>query len=313
MTYPLVQTPTVARRRFLKAVGTVAIGLGWSAKSYARIVGANARIHVGFIGAGAMGNSHLAAFNDLKEKQNLEAIAVADCWRSRASAGAEKIKAPHALTDYRSLLDRPEIDYVTVASPEHWHAQMTLDALDSGKAVYCEKPVTHTIPEALAVMKKQHATKLPLQVGVQGMSDDSYRTAQKAIKEGLIGKVVQAQIEYTRRYDKQGLFSVPDLKDDMPKPEDLDWNAWLGSAPQADWNPHHYFEWRNFSMYSGGIATDLLVHRLTRILTALDLTYPRRVVGMGGIWQWPKHRDLPDNFEMICEYPQGLTVYLLAT
>jgi predicted dehydrogenase len=163
------------------------------------------------------------------------------------------------------------------------------------------------------VQKKQQNTKLPLQVGVQGMSDDSYISAHKAIKEGVLGRVVQAQIEYVRRYGEQGPFCVPDLKDDMSKPADLDWDAWLGSAPRVEWNPHHYFEWRNYSMYSGGIATDLFVHRITRILKALDLAFPRRVVGMGGIWQWPNLRDLPDNFEMICEYPQGLTVYVLGT
>ena len=303
----------VARRDFLKTVGVATVGLGWTAKSYASILGANDRIRVGFIGVGGQGNGHLDAFNDLKEKQNLEAVAVADCWKTRADAGATKTSAAHAFADYRQVLDRPEIDYVTIASPEHWHAQMTMDALDAGKAVYCEKPLTHTIPEALAVMKKQQTTKLPLQVGVQGMSDDSYSSAQKAIKDGVLGRVVQAQIEYVRRYGEQGPFCVPDLKDDMPKPADLDWNAWLGSAPRVEWNPHHYFEWRNFSMYSGGIATDLFVHRITRIVKALDLTYPRRVVGMGGIWQWPKLRDLPDNFEMICEYPQGLTVYVLGT
>jgi predicted dehydrogenase len=173
--------------------------------------------------------------------------------------------------------------------------------------------LTHTMAEAIEVRNKQRATKLPLQVGVQGMSDDSYESAQKAIKEGVIGKVVQAQIEYVRRYGEQGLFCDPNLKEDMPQPSDLDWQAWLGPASKVPWNPHHYFEWRNFAAYSGGIATDLFVHRITRILKALDLTYPRRVVGMGGIWQWPENRDLPDNFEMICEYPEGLTVYVLGT
>jgi len=307
------QSTKVARRSFLSTIGATSMALGWTAKSYAQILGSNDRIHVGFIGVGGQGNSHLDAFNDLKGKQNLEAVAVADCWKTRADVGAAKIGAPHAVADYQRVLDEPEIDYVTIASPEHWHSQMTIDALDAGKAVYCEKPLTHTIPEALAVQKKQQSTRLPLQVGVQAMSDGSYRAAQKAIKAGLIGQVVQAQIEYVRRYDHQGLFCVPDLKDDMPKPADLDWKAWLGPAPRTGWNPHHFFEWRNYSMYSGGIATDLLVHRLTRMITALDLTFPRRVVGMGGIWHWRKNRDLPDNFEMICEYPQGLTIYLLAT
>jgi predicted dehydrogenase len=303
----------IPRRHFLKTVGATSLGLSWSATSYARIIGANDRIRIGFIGAGGMANNHMNTYLDLKEKNNLEAVAVADCWKTRAAQGANLTGAPHVLIDYRQMLDRADIDYVTIATPEHRHAQMTLDALDAGKAVYCEKPLTHTIPEALAVMKKQRETELPVQVGVQGMSDDSYSSARQAIKEGVLGKVVQAQIEYVRRSGEQGPFCVPDLKDDMPKPDDLNWKSWLGSAPDTDWNPHHYFEWRNFSMYSGGIATDLFVHRITRIIKALDLTYPRRVVGMGGIWQWPEHRDLPDNFEMICEYPQGLTIYVLGT
>jgi predicted dehydrogenase len=173
--------------------------------------------------------------------------------------------------------------------------------------------MTHALPEAVAVMKKQKETKLPLQIGVQAMSDDSYASAGQAIREGLIGQVVQAQIEYVRRYGEQGPWRVPDLKDDMPKPDDLDWDNWLGSAPKVAWNPHHYFEWRNYAAYSGGICTDLFIHRITRIMKACDLLYPRRVVGMGGIWQWNDGRDLPDNFEMICEYPRGMTVYVLGT
>ncbi|WP_246117961.1 Gfo/Idh/MocA family protein [Adhaeretor mobilis] len=285
----------------------------WTAKSYGNIIGANDRLGIGYIGAGGMAANHMRAFNDLKKSNNLLSLAVADCWKTRAVEGASKTGASIATQDYREVLDNKQVDYVVIATPEHQHARMTLDAFDAGKAVYCEKPMTHTIPEAFAVLKRQVETNLPLQIGVQGMSDDSYSSANVAIRGGVIGQVVQAQIEYVRRYGEQGLFCVPDLKEDRPKPADLDWKAWLGPAPDTAWNPHHYFEWRNFSMYSGGIASDLLVHRITRMIRALDLHMPRRVVGMGGIWQWPENRDLPDNFEMICEYPEGLTVYALGT
>ncbi len=307
----------VSRRSFLQTTGAAAAAVStvsMTAKSYASIIGANDRIKVGFIGAGGMAGNHFNTFNALKEKNNLESIIVADCWKTRAEAGAKKIGAPQSTTDYKKVLDIKDIDYVTIATPEHWHSQMTIDAMDAGKAVYCEKPMTHDIPQAQAVMKKQKETKLPLQVGVQAMSDDSYSSAAKAIEQGVIGQVVQAQIEYVRRYGSQGPWrKKPAIKDDMPKPGDLNWNDWLGHAPKTDWNPHHYFEWRNYSMYSGGIATDLFIHRITRIMKACNLLYPRRVVGMGGIWQWPDDRDLPDNFEMICEYPRGMTVYVLGT
>ncbi len=305
--------PPVSRRDFLATAGAATAAVTWTAQSYARVIGANDRIRTGFIGAGGMGGSHLAAINHLKEPDNVEAVAVADCWLTRAQQGAERVGAPHSMQDYRKLLDIKEIDYVTIATPEHWHSRMTIDALDAGKAVYCEKPMTHSIPEAQEVMKKQKETGLPVQVGVQAMSDDSYSSAAKAIEEGVLGQVVQAQIEYVRRYDKQGPWRDPDISDSTPQPADLDWNAWLGKAPKVAWNPHHYHEWRCYSAYSGGICTDLFIHRITRIMKACKLLYPRRVVGMGGIWQWPDGRDLPDNFEMICEYPRGMTVYVLGT
>jgi predicted dehydrogenase len=300
------------RRSFLAASSAAAASVTFTAKSYAAIVGANDRIKIGFIGVGGMGSGHVGACKSLKEKDNLDFLGVADCWKTRAEKAAETL-GTKAFTDYRHVLDIKEIDYVTIATPEHWHSKMTVDAMDAGKAVYCEKPMTHSIPQAQSVMKKQRETKLPLQVGVQAMSDDSYASAAKAIANGVIGQVVQAQIEYVRRYDKQGPWRQPEISDATPQPADLDWNAWLGHAPKIPWNPHHYFEWRNYGVYSGGIATDLFIHRITRIMKACNLLYPRRVVGMGGIWQWPDGRDLPDNFEMICEYPRGMTVYVLGT
>lgn len=284
-----------------------------SAKSYSRILGSNERLGVGLIGHGGMGGGHAKTIAGLKESNNLDPIAVADCWKTRAESGAKVTGAPSAYQDYRKVLDHKEIDYVTIATPEHWHCDMTLAAFDAGKDVYCEKPMTHTLEEGVRVFKKQKETGRVLQVGVQGMSDDSYISARKAIDDGVLGQVVQAQIEYVRRYGEQGPWRVPGLDKNMPKPADLDWNAWLGSAKKADWNPNHYFEWRNYSMYSGGIATDLFIHRITRIMKACNLLYPNRVVGMGGIWQWDDGRDLPDNFEMICEYPRGMTVYVLGT
>lgn len=305
-------SPPFSRRTLLGATAAGVAAHSFTAASYARILGANERIRIGYVGVGTMGSDHLNAYNALKDKNNLEAVAVADCWKTRAERGAALVGA-RAVTDYRAVLDIDDIDYVTIATPEHWHSRMTLDALEAGKAVYCEKPLTHTIPEALEVWDKQRATGRPVQVGVQSMSDDSYSSAAQAISEGLIGQVVQAQIEYVRRYNEQGPFRDPAVKDDEPQPADLDWNSWLGNAPAVAWNPHHYHEWRCYAAYSGGICTDLFIHRLTRILKACQLTFPRRVVGMGGIWQWPDGRDLPDNFEMICEYPRGMTVYVLGT
>ncbi len=309
--------PTTNRRQFLSKAATGAAAFAaathWTASSYARVVGANDRIRIGVIGVGGMGSLHTRCLRDLSEPNNLQTISVADCWLTRAQAGAKTLGAPNVYSDYRRVLD-DDIDYVTIATPEHHHKQMTCDALDAGKAVYCEKPMTHTIDEGLAVIEKQQQTGLPVQVGVQSTSDDIYRDAAKAIRKGVLGQVVQIQTEYVRRYGEQGPWRQPKVvRKHATKPADLDWKAWLGHAEQREWNPNHYFEWRNYSAYSGGVATDLFIHRISRMIIACDLEYPTRVVGMGGIWQWPDGRDLPDNFEMICEYPRGLTMYVLGT
>lgn len=307
------ESQPVSRRLFLGASAAAVTAASLPAKSYARVIGANDRIRIGFIGAGHIAQEHFQACKKIKDKDNLEFLGVCDCWEARAAKGASLMETDSSV-DYRHLLDNKNIDYVVISTPEHQHAQMTLDALDAGKSVYCEKPLTHTIDEALAVAKKQAETGKAVQVGVQGLSNDSYRSAAKAIADGVIGQVLQAQIEYARWYQKTGPWRVPDVvAQHAEKPADLDWNAWLGHAPKVDWDPHHYFEWRNYSSYSGGIATDLFVHRISRIIQACNLGFPRRVVGMGGIWQWDDGRNLPDNFEMICEYPRGMTVYVLGT
>jgi predicted dehydrogenase len=302
----------LSRRSFLHTSAGVAAS-AMAAKSYAKIIGSNDRFSVGLIGAGGQGLQHLNGLSKIAKSENVQVVAVADCWKQRAEQAADQVGGARSVQDYRELLDIKDVDYVTIATPEHNHALIALASLDAGKHVYCEKPLTHTIPEALKLKEKTKSTKLAVQVGVQGMSDDSYASAGEAIRKGLLGTVVQAQIEYVRRYNNQGLFRDPSLKDDRPKPADLDWPQWLAPAQSTSWNPHHYFEWRNYSAYSGCIASDLFVHRLMRIMKACDLLYPHRVVGMGGIWHWQDGRDMPDNFEMICEYPRGMTVYVLGT
>ncbi|MGD9126724.1 MAG: Gfo/Idh/MocA family oxidoreductase, partial [Planctomycetia bacterium] len=181
----------LSRRTFVKVTGgTLAATTAFTAKSHAMIQGANERIRIGLIGAGSIGGSHVRAINAIKEKQNLEPVIVADCWKKRADERAKQMGASIASTSYKEVLDNKDVDYVIIATPEHQHETMTLDALDAGKAIYCEKPLTHTLEEARAVVKKQKETGLPLQVGVQGMSDDSYESAGKAIREGVLGRVV---------------------------------------------------------------------------------------------------------------------------
>jgi predicted dehydrogenase len=276
-----------------------------------RVLGANDRLRVGVIGSGSNAESHLTALIGLADQDNVEITAVCDVYRPRLDRAAS-IALARPYSDYRSLLEHPGLDYVVICSPNHWHAQMAIDALDAGLHVYCEKPLAHTIAECLAVRRKVKESKKLLQCGVQGMSDDSYETAARYISEGAIGKPVLAQVDYSRNYVDDLWLEKHDANADPNS--NLDWNAFLGPAPKRPWEPDRFFSWRRYWDYSGGIPTDLLVHRLTRIIKACSLTAPSRVVATGGKYVFTNSAaEIPDTFNSLLEYPEGMTVLLTST
>ncbi len=305
-------TRRVDRRNFLQSM---ALGAGvasvWSARSYAAIPGANGRLRLGVIGCGGMANAHMDALLTMKDSDNVEIEAVCDVYRKRLDAAAQKTGGK-PYSRYPELLSQKDLDYILIATPEHWHHRMILDALDAGKHVYVEKPMTHTIRQAQEVVARVRNSKLKLQVGVQGMSDESYEVANRYIKEGALGKVVMAQIDYSRNY--VGDFWAYEIDPDARPGENLDWQAWLGPAPKRPWDPRRYFQWRRYWDYSGGIATDLFIHRVTRIIKAVGLTFPDRVAAAGGKWNFTDaDAEIPDTFNMLADYPGGPTVVLISS
>ncbi len=305
-------TRRMGRRDFLQSV---AVGAGVAAsratRSFPAVSGAGERLHVGVIGCGGMASAHMKALLAMKESDNVEIVAVCDVFQKRLDAAAQKTGA-RPFNRHRDLLAEKDVDYVLIATPEHWHHRMTLDALDAGKHVYVEKPMTHTIRQAQDVVRRMRNSKLKLQVGVQGMSDESYEVANRYIREDALGKVVMAQIDYSRNY--VGDFWAYDIDPDAKPGVNLDWAAWLGPAPKRPWDPRRYFQWRRYWDYSGGIASDLFIHRVTRILKAVGLTFPERVVGTGGKWCFSDSvAEIPDTFNMLCDYPGGPTVALISS
>ena len=273
----------LSRRSFV-AASVAGSTLAASARAIAaarapRVIGANDRLHIGMIGAGGNATGHMKRLIEIQEAENTEIIAVCDIYQKRLDAAAE-LTGGKPYHDYRRLLDNPDIDYVVISVPEHWHAQMTLDAVDAGKHIYCEKPMTYNIEEAKRVRDRVKQSNIKMQVGVQGMSDDSYETAQRYIKDGKIGKVVMAQIDYSRNHLDD--FWARPYDDDVRPGENLDWDAFLGPARKRPFDPDRFFAWRRYWDYSGGIASDLFVHRITRIIKACNLTVPSRVVATGG-------------------------------
>jgi len=282
-----------------------------AAKSYSQIRGANDRISIGAIGCGGQGMAHLNTLVKMRQTDNLDVIAVCDVYDKHSAQGAQ-VTGAKIVKDYRRILDDKDVDYALIATPEHWHCRMTLDAADAGKHIYCEKPMTHTTEEAKKVVAKVHASGVKMQVGVQGMSDDSYEAANRYVKDGALGKVVLAQIDYSRNHIGD-FWAYPIDKDARPG-ENLDWKAWLGPARKRPFDPARYFRWRHYWDYSGGIATDLFVHRVTRIIKALGLTFPEYATGAGGKFEFTSSAaEIPDTLNILLDYPEGLTVQLISS
>ncbi len=295
----------LTRRQF--AAGSLAL----TAHAYDRIPGANDRIRIGIIGCGSQAGGHMRELVKMRESDNFDLAAVCDVFDKRAAAAAQ-LTGGKIVKDYRRLLDDKDIDYVLIATPEHWHARMTLDAADARKHIYCEKPMTRTVEESKRVVAKIKATGVKMQVGVQGMSDDSYEAANVHVKNGTLGKVVLAQIDYSRNHT--GDFWAYNIDADAKPGENLDWQAWLGPAPKRPFDPARYFRWRCYWDYSSGIASDLFVHRVTRIIKSLDLTFPSFGTGSGGKFEFADSKnEIPDTLNILLDYPGGLTVQLVSS
>jgi predicted dehydrogenase len=295
----------ISRRQFVGAAGLLTAG------AYSRILGANERLRVGVIGAGGMATAHMKALLGMKDSDNVEIAAVCDVYEKRLDTAA-KLTGGKPFKDYRALLDVKDIDYVLIAVPEHWHYQITMDALARGKHVYCEKPMTKTVEQSKKVIARVKQTGLKMQVGVQGMSDDSYEKAHEYIKQGVLGNVVLAQIDYSRNHIGDFWNQPPDP--DVRPGENLDWNAFLGPAPKRPYDQDRFLSWRRYWDYSGGIATDLFIHRVTRIIKALDLKFPERAAATGGKYEFGSSAaEIPDTFNIMLDYPGGPSVILISS
>ncbi len=308
------------RRTFVK---TAAASAALTALSASRVFGANERIRFGCIGVGRMGGGHLGQLIKRAKDDNVAVLAVSDVYQRRLSR-AQKASEGDAYLDYRKIIDRNDVDAVLIATPDHWHARISIDALESGKHVYVEKPMTHTVEQAIELRNCVRRTKKVLQVGPQGTGNDSFWQANTAIKAGRIGKVTWAHGCYNRNA-RTCLFNTHQRIDPTAGPgksgdDFIDWDQWLGHkhglAPKIDWNPEHFFRFRKYWPYNGGVATDLLYHKLAPMLLAIsgpDGEYPLRVNASGGLYIEKDGRDIPDTFLMTVDYPSEFSVFLVST
>jgi predicted dehydrogenase len=293
----------VARRAFLGGL-TAATAL-----SYSRVYGANDRIQLGLIGCGERGTYDMGNF---VRAGNVEVVALADIWASKFARAKQAAGASDAKTfeDHRHVLDMKEVDIALIGVPDHWHAPIAIDALNAGKDVYVEKPLTLTPQEGPAIVKAARVNNRICQVGMQQRSGQHYiRAKEEYFDSGKIGKVTLARTWW--HGNGYHLRKAPDsLK---TKPEDLNWAHYLGRLKWRDWDPQQYWNWRAYLDFGGGQVTDLFTHWIDVVHMFMGQDVPISAQAAGGVYNYKDGRTAPDTINVLLEYPTEFTATFEAT
>ena len=282
------------RRDFVRgAAATTALG-------YQRILGANGRVRMGFIGLGNRGDQVLDGF--LEHGDN-EVTAVCDLREDYMNFAHKKSRAtPRHFQDYRRLLDSKDVDAVVVATPDHWHALMTIDACAAGKDVYVEKPLSLTVVEGRKMVQAATRYKRVTQVGLNRRSTKFCQEAAEIVRSGGIGHVTMAASYNIRNEYPNGIGSPPNSE----PPPGVNWDLWLGPAPKVAYNPNRtFYRFRWFWDYSGGQVTNFGTHYLDMIQWSLGKDAPLGVTAIGGKYAVKDNREVPDTVEVLWEYAGG--------
>ncbi len=260
--------------------------------------GPNDQIRLAMIGCGIQGFSNARAATSV---EGLEIAAACDLYRGRL-VRMKEVFGDHLFTtnDYRTILDRPDIDAVCISTSDHWHDHMTIAALEAGKAVYCEKPMMHHIEEGHDMIKAEKKSGLPLIIGSQRVSGIETLKAKELFESGIIGELNLADIRYDRSSALGAWqYSIPtDAKSGT-----VDWERFLGDAPKMDYDPVRFFRWRNYRDYGTGVAGDLFVHLFSALHVITSSLGPERIYATGGLRFWQDGRDVPDVTLGLYDYP----------
>ncbi|MBM3746790.1 MAG: Gfo/Idh/MocA family oxidoreductase [Acidobacteria bacterium] len=296
---------STTRRGFLRGATQGAAAL--SAASYVRIQGANRRINLGLIGCGERGLHDMGLF---QRNDNVEVVAVADIYGANIDRAQQKAPRAQAFTEYRKLLEVKDMQAVLIATPDHWHARQTIDALAAGKDVYVEKPLTLTIEEGPDIVKAARVNDRICQVGMQQRSGRHYLQAKaEYIDSGKIGKVTLARTWW--HGNTYHLRRAPASL--QTRPSNLDWARFLGPVKWRDYDPQQYFNWRAYLDFGGGQITDLFTHWIDVVHMFMGQDIPVSAVAAGGVFQYKDGRTAPDTINVLLEYPTEFTATFEAT
>jgi predicted dehydrogenase len=318
------------RRDFLKKTATVAAAVaatplfrtpvyGQNQAPSANVAGANNRIAVAVIGVGfGIGQNHLVGIHEKANENNTVVAAASDVFNKRRDFAKAKanLKDADVCDDYRKLLERKDIDAVLIATHDPWHAQASIDSLEAGKHVYCEKPLTRYLGEAFQVYDKVKSTGKVFQVGSQGCSAGGYQKCAELIKAGKIGTLVWAQAWYSRN-SLNGEWNY--LVENETSAANIDWERWLGPVKTRDpFNAQQYHRWRKYYRYCAGPLGDLAPHRLHPLMLATgNPEFPVRVVSIGTKnvnvdknVPGTDMREVPEHAQLLAEFPSGYVLMI---
>ena len=290
------------RREFLRTVTAAATAL-----SYSRILGAADRVRLGVVGCGARG---VGDMNNFVALGNVDVTALCDVYTAQIDRAKQTAPNAKPVKDYRHLLEMKDVDAVLIAVPDHWHAAITIDALNAGKDVYVEKPLTLRINEGAAIVTAARSHSRICQVGMQQRSGKHYLQAkQEYFDTGKLGKITLARTWW--HGNAYHLRKAPASL--QTQPAGLDWKTFLGPLAWRNYDPQQYYNWRAYLDYGGGQITDLFTHWIDVVHMFMGSDIPVSATASGGIYHYKDGRTAPDTINVLLEYPSQFTATFEAT